>query len=143
MKTIGIIKRVDALGQITLPKEIRQALDIKEGDAISFGIEEDNSIILKKCLESNIETVIDYLTETLKSLDLNFTFFNSRGDWIGGSKKGCNLARQPLGVEIIDNRSLLKIKNENTHNHFYMKINNKYNPEVISALVKMASLLLK
>lgn len=31
MKTIGIIKRVDALGQITLPKEIRKALDIKEG----------------------------------------------------------------------------------------------------------------
>ena len=76
MKTIGIIKRVDALGRITLPKEIRQALDINEGDAISFGIEEDNSIILKKCLESNIEIVINYLTETLQSLDLNFTFFN-------------------------------------------------------------------
>lgn len=37
MKTSGIIRRIDDLGRITIPKELRRAVGIKEGDALEIG----------------------------------------------------------------------------------------------------------
>lgn len=36
MKTTGIIRRVDDLGRIVIPKEIRRTLNIKEGDPLEI-----------------------------------------------------------------------------------------------------------
>ena len=47
MKTTGIIRRIDELGRIVIPKEIRRSLRIKEGENIEILIDNDN-IILKK-----------------------------------------------------------------------------------------------
>ena len=47
MKTTGIVRRVDDLGRVVLPKEIRRFMRIREGDALEiFTIEE--GIILRK-----------------------------------------------------------------------------------------------
>ena len=49
MKATGIVKRVDDLGNIYLPKEIRKTMNIKESDPIEFFIDEKHhEIILKK-----------------------------------------------------------------------------------------------
>ena len=47
MKSTGIIRKVDELGRIVLPIEIRKAFNIEEKDALEILIEE-NYIILKK-----------------------------------------------------------------------------------------------
>lgn len=47
MNAIGIIRRIDDLGRITLPKEIRRIMKINEGDPIMIYLDKD-SIILKK-----------------------------------------------------------------------------------------------
>ena len=47
MKTTGIIRRIDELGRIVIPKEIRRSLRIKESESIEIFID-DESIILKK-----------------------------------------------------------------------------------------------
>ena len=47
MKSTGIIRRVDELGRIVIPKEIRNNLGIKEDSAIEI-FTEGKSIILKK-----------------------------------------------------------------------------------------------
>ena len=47
MKFTGIVRRIDDLGRIVIPKDIRKQLDIKEGDALSLYIE-DNNIVWKK-----------------------------------------------------------------------------------------------
>ncbi len=47
MKRTGIVRALDELGQIVIPKEIRRILNIKEKDGIEVYMEED-SIILKK-----------------------------------------------------------------------------------------------
>lgn len=47
MKSTGIIRKVDELGRIVLPKEMRTTFDIKERDPIEIFVEGDN-IILKK-----------------------------------------------------------------------------------------------
>lgn len=48
MKTIGIVIRVDDLGRIYIPKEIRRAFGICEGDPLEIHIDEENGITLKK-----------------------------------------------------------------------------------------------
>ena len=46
-KTTGIIRRIDNLGRVVVPKEIRKALDIKEGDAVEIGLEGESVYIQK------------------------------------------------------------------------------------------------
>ena len=47
MKPTGIIRRIDDIGRIAIPKEIRRAFKIKEGDPLEIYTERDGSIILK------------------------------------------------------------------------------------------------
>ena len=47
MNAIGIIRRIDDLGRIALPKEIRRTMKIKEGDPLMIYFDK-GSIILKK-----------------------------------------------------------------------------------------------
>ena len=47
MKSTGVIRRIDELGRIVLPKEIRRNLGIREGENLEIFVEEDK-VILKK-----------------------------------------------------------------------------------------------
>ena len=47
MKSTGIVRRVDELGRVVLPIELRRTLDIQEKDALEIYVDA-NSIILKK-----------------------------------------------------------------------------------------------
>lgn len=47
MKSTGIVRKVDELGRIVLPKELRDSFDIREKDALEI-FTEDDLIILKK-----------------------------------------------------------------------------------------------
>lgn len=47
MKSTGIIRKIDELGRIVIPKEIRKNLNIKDGENIEISVDSD-SIILKK-----------------------------------------------------------------------------------------------
>jgi transcriptional pleiotropic regulator of transition state genes len=47
MKSTGIVRKVDELGRIVLPIEMRRTLDIAERDALEIYVE-GNSVILKK-----------------------------------------------------------------------------------------------
>ena len=48
MKTAGITRRIDNLGRIVIPKEIRKNLRIKNGETLEIYIDGKNNIILKK-----------------------------------------------------------------------------------------------
>jgi len=47
MKATGIVRKVDELGRVVLPIELRRTLDIEEKDPIEIFVDE-NMIILKK-----------------------------------------------------------------------------------------------
>ena len=63
MKATGIVRKVDELGRVVLPIELRRNLDIKEKDALEIYVDEDK-IILKKyepaCIFCNqsVDTVV-------------------------------------------------------------------------------------
>jgi AbrB family transcriptional regulator, transcriptional pleiotropic regulator of transition state genes len=47
MKSTGVVRKVDELGRIVIPKELRNTFDIKEKDPLEIFVEEEK-IILKK-----------------------------------------------------------------------------------------------
>lgn len=48
MKATGIVRRIDDLGRVVIPKEIRRTLRIREGDPLEIFTDRDGEIILKK-----------------------------------------------------------------------------------------------
>lgn len=48
MKSTGIIRRIDDLGRIVVPKEIRHRLDISEGDPLELFVLDDEYVAFRK-----------------------------------------------------------------------------------------------
>ena len=48
MKATGIVRRIDDLGRVVIPKEIRRTLRIREGDPLEIYTEKDGGVIFRK-----------------------------------------------------------------------------------------------
>ena len=48
MKATGIVRRIDDLGRVVIPKEIRRTLRIREGDPLEIYTEKDGEVIFQK-----------------------------------------------------------------------------------------------
>ena len=48
MKATGIVRRIDDLGRVVVPKEIRRTLKIREGDPLEIYTDHEGEIVLKK-----------------------------------------------------------------------------------------------
>lgn len=67
MKSTGIIRRIDDLGRVVLPKEIRRTMHIKEGDPLELFVEGDfvcfrrydNCHPVRQCLKTLQECITD------------------------------------------------------------------------------------
>lgn len=69
MKATGIFRRIDELGRIVIPKEIRRNLHIREGDNIEIYINENEEIILRKYSSlKNIKDFAQRFTDSIYSL---------------------------------------------------------------------------
>ena len=62
MEATGIVRRVDDLGRIVIPKEIRRNLGIREGDPLEIFLRED-CICFKKYIPDKLEKVFDAFRE--------------------------------------------------------------------------------
>lgn len=47
MQATGIVRYLDELGRLVIPKEIRRSLGVKEGDGLEIFISEDGELILR------------------------------------------------------------------------------------------------
>ena len=66
MKATGIVRRIDDLGRVVIPKEIRRTLRIREGDPLEIFVDRDGEVILKKY--SPIGELGDFAKEYADSL---------------------------------------------------------------------------
>lgn len=91
MKATGIVRRIDDLGRVVIPKEIRRTLRIREGDPLEIFTGRDGEVILKKY--SPIGELSEFATEYAESLHeaLNHTAIVTDRDTViavsGTSKK--------------------------------------------------------
>lgn len=67
LKSTGVIRRIDELGRIVLPKEIRRNLGIREGENLEIFVEEDKVILKKyskiKDYKETIHTIGNLVTQ--------------------------------------------------------------------------------
>ncbi len=73
MKTIGIVRKIDDLGRVVIPREIRRNLGIREGDPFEIFMDEDE-IILRKYnasigLEQHVRRLEDAFSEVKNEMD--------------------------------------------------------------------------
>lgn len=66
MKATGIVRRIDDLGRVVIPKEIRRTLRIREGDPLEIFTDREGEVILKKY--SPIGELSDFSKEYVESL---------------------------------------------------------------------------
>ena len=64
MKTTGVVRKLDELGRITLPIELRRSLDLDVKDGLEISVQ-DNCIILRKAESADIfnrstEDLVEY-----------------------------------------------------------------------------------
>jgi AbrB family transcriptional regulator (stage V sporulation protein T) len=91
MKATGIVRRIDDLGRVVIPKEIRRTLRIREGDPLEIFVDRDGEVILKKY--SPISELGDFSKEYAEALfdSLGSTVLICDRDSViavaGGSKK--------------------------------------------------------
>ena len=69
MKATGIVRRIDDLGRIVIPKEIRRTLRIREGDPLEIYTEKDGEVIFKKY--SPMGELQDFASQICESIGKN------------------------------------------------------------------------
>jgi len=104
MKATGIIRRIDDLGRIVLPKEIRKSLKIKEGDMLEIYVQDSGIIMLEKYEPmDSLSKVADQYAESIADIT-GYTVCISTDSYVlsaaGPSKK--EYLRKDLSGEVIN-----------------------------------------
>ena len=100
MKATGIVRRIDDLGRVVIPKEIRRTMRIREGDPLEIYTSREGEVIFKKySLLGGVEDFAAELCETMSRSTGSVCAVTDRDTVIavaGGSKR--ELMGQPLQV---------------------------------------------
>lgn len=91
MKATGIVRRIDDLGRVVIPKEIRRTMRIREGDPLEIYTSRDGEVIFKKySLLGGVEDFAVELCETMSRSTGEICAVTDRDTIIavaGGSKR--------------------------------------------------------
>src|SRR5690625_1502069 len=119
MKATGIVRRIDDLGRVVIPKEIRRTLRIREGDPLEIFVAREGEVILKKY--SPISELGHFALEYAEALydSIHFPVFICDRDEViaisGDSKK--DYLNKNIGAHVedaIENReNILKMESAN------------------------------
>ena len=107
MKATGIVRRIDDLGRVVIPKEIRRQMKIKEGDPLEIFI--DGKMI---CFQpyNPIETeqweVALRIAKTMLK-DIKFAILNSYGEVMGANTKEVVIDNEKYFTEIVVNAEVV------------------------------------
>src|SRR5699024_5423041 len=119
MKATGIVRRIDDLGRVVIPKEIRRTLRIREGDPLEIFVAREGEVILKKY--SPINELGHFATEYAEALfdSMHFPVLICDRDEViavsGASKK--DYLNKSIGLQIeeaIEGRTLVLEKDSAT-----------------------------
>jgi len=143
LKATGVVRRIDDLGRIVIPKEIRKTLRIKEGDPLEIFTDREGQVILKKY--SPIGELSEFATgyaETLSKTTGHIACITDKDSVIavsGGSKK--EFLEQSLSTElekIMENKEIYTSKENNELAIPITQNDNKdrrYNSQVIYPII--------
>ncbi len=149
MKATGVVRRIDDLGRIVIPKEIRKTLRIKEGDPLEIFTDKEGEVILKKY--SPIGELSEFATgyaETLAKTTGHIACITDKDTVIavsGGSKK--EFLEQDLSGELeqlLEDKEVYTSKENNEIAIPITKNDNKerkYNSQVIYPIISQGDVI--
>lgn len=68
MKSTGIVRRIDELGRIVIPKEMRKKLKIKDNDYFEIFVRDENIVLQKYSEMDGLENLLNLYSKILKQL---------------------------------------------------------------------------
>ena len=138
MKATGVVRRIDDLGRIVIPKEIRKTFRIKEATPLEIFTEKDGDIILRKY--SPVNELAHFSEDYVNSINVatNYIAIVTDKDCViavsGISKK--DLLEMPISEDlekIIDKREIFS--NISSENSKFIQITKKKNLESCSEII--------
>lgn len=137
MKATGIVRRIDELGRIVIPKEIRRTLRIREGEPLEIFTENEGSIVLKKY--SPIVDLEEIATQYAESMNKATGFIIAITDKdhvvtiCGQTKKMFNGKEISDDLEelILERKSIIASSEDNN----FISIINDYNDEFTNQVI--------
>ena len=108
MKATGIVRRIDDLGRVVIPRDIRRTLHIKEGDPLEIYTDNDGGVTFKKYVsdDTRMKTIMHGVIEAAKILEQPVLF--ARADGIVYSYAGFDADYVPP-VDVIGGKLSRKI----------------------------------
>ena len=149
MKATGVVRRIDDLGRIVIPKEIRRTLRIKEGDPLEIFTDREGEVILKKY--SPIGELSEFATnyaETLSKTTGHIACITDKDTVIavsGGSKK--EFLEQDLSnqlEQLMEDKEIYTSKDNNEVSIPITKNDNnerKYNSQVVCPIISQGDVI--
>ena len=116
MKATGIIRRIDDLGRIVIPKEIRKNLRIKEGDNLEVFVQNEEIILKKYSMMNKINDLAQELTDAIYTFMKYSIFITDTDSVVAGSGP---LKKKYLNKNISDTiTESIKRRDKMIENHF-------------------------
>lgn len=110
MKATGIVRRIDDLGRIVIPKEIRRTLHIRESDPLEIFTDREGQIILKKYSPiGEMTTFAKQYAESLAQVSGHITVIADRDQFIAAAGGCKSLLGKGVGRQLeerINNREM-------------------------------------
>ena len=85
MRATGIIRRVDDLGRIVIPKEVRRQMRISTGDALEIYTDRDGCVIFKKYVNDELAPFGESIVKALRKNGITASVYNAYGDKVAGN----------------------------------------------------------
>ncbi len=109
MKATGVIRRIDDLGRVVIPKEIRKNLRIKEGESLEIFINNEDIILKKFSIVSKISDLAQELTDAMHIFTKHNIIIMDNNEFIACSG---NIKKEILNKSISDELQYLIEKRE-------------------------------
>lgn len=85
MKTTGVVRRIDDLGRIVIPKELRRTLRIRDGESLEIFVENEMITLKKYSSMSDIKEISNNLVNTINQTILKNVIITDRDKVISAS----------------------------------------------------------
>ena len=132
MHTTGIVRRVDELGRIVVPKEIRNNLRIKKGDCLEFFLDDGKVILTKHDVFDKIDSVQTLIDIISKLLDVEFLITTNNKVIYSGGANSKSFKERNLEKKVSD---MILVRKEILNKGEENKIFNQYFNYIISPLI--------
>jgi len=145
MKATGIVRRIDDLGRVVIPKEIRRTMRIREGDPLEIYTSRDGEVIFKKySLMGGLDDFAAQFCETLSKSCNAITAVTDRDSVIavagGGKRELLGKRISPQLEQIMEDRRIYQHTGEE-RSVFVTEAGDKYRAGVAAPIISEGDVL--